>query len=34
MIDYACVVAVEGLAPFLVHVARMLDKVMALGRSQ
>jgi hypothetical protein len=30
----ACVVAVEGRAPFLAHVARVLDKVIATGRSQ
>jgi hypothetical protein len=30
----ACVVAVEGRAPFLAHVARVLDKVIAMGRSQ
>ena len=33
-LEYACQFAVEGRAPFLAHVARVLDKVIARGRSQ
>jgi hypothetical protein len=34
-LEYACQVAVEGRAPFLAHVARVPDKVIAwVGRSR
>jgi hypothetical protein len=34
VLEHACVVAVEGRAPFLAQVARVLDKVIAMGKSQ
>jgi hypothetical protein len=33
-LEHACVVAVEGRAPFLAHVARVLDEVIPKGRLQ
>ena len=33
-LEHACVVAVEGRAPFLAHVARVLDEVIPKDRLQ